>query len=84
MCCSETHNSSAVASIATFFGSEIEEKQSICCLKSKSLNFILLFIEILLYKISAFKIIDYYNIYIYIYIYMYIYIYRNGFDLVFY
>ncbi len=48
-------------------------------LKSKSLNFILLFIEILLYKISAFKIIDYYNIYIYV-----IYIYRNGFDLVFY
>ncbi len=52
-CCSETHNSSAVALIATIFISEIEQKQSAFCLKSKSLNFNLLFIEIILYKISV-------------------------------
>ncbi len=52
-CCSETHNSSAVALIATIFVSEIEQKQSAFCLKSKSLNFNLLFIEIILYKISV-------------------------------
>ncbi len=52
VCCLETHNSSAVALIAIIFGCEIEQKQSIFCLKSKSLNFNL-FIEILLYKISV-------------------------------
>ncbi len=46
-------NSSAVALIATIFVSKIEQKQSIFCLNSKSLNFNLLFIEILLYKISV-------------------------------
>ncbi len=35
----ETHNSSAVALIATIFVSEIEQQQSVFCLKSKSLNF---------------------------------------------
>ncbi len=35
MCCSETHNSSAVALSATIFIAEIEQKQSIFCLKSK-------------------------------------------------
>ncbi len=52
LCCSETHNSSAVALIATIFGCEIEQKQLIFCLKSKSLNFNFLFNDILLYKIS--------------------------------
>ncbi len=46
-------NSSAVALVATIFVSEIEQKQSIFCLKSKSLNLNLLFIEILLYKNSV-------------------------------
>ncbi len=53
VCCSETHNSSAVALIGTILVSEIEQKQSIFCLKSKSLNFNFLFIEILMYKISV-------------------------------
>ncbi len=53
MCCSETHNSSAVALIATIFVSKIKKKQSVFCLKSKSLNFNLLLVEILLYKISV-------------------------------
>ncbi len=57
VCCSETHNSSAVALIATIFVGEIEQKQSIFCLKSKSLNFNLLFIEILLCKISHIAIV---------------------------
>ncbi len=48
-----THNSSAVALIRTIFISEIEQKQSIFCLKSKSLHFNFLFIKILLYKISV-------------------------------
>ncbi len=52
LCCSETHNSSAVALIETIFVSEIEQKQSIFCLKYNSLNFCLLF-EIPLYKISV-------------------------------
>ncbi len=51
--CSETHNSSAVALIAPIFVSEIEQKQSIFSLKSQSLDFNFLFIEILLFKISA-------------------------------
>ncbi len=50
--CSETHNSSAVALIETIFVSEIDQKQSIFCLKYKSLNCILLF-EIPLYIISV-------------------------------
>ncbi len=49
----ETHNSSAVALIATIFIGEIEQKQSVFCIKSKSLNFNLLFVETLLYKISV-------------------------------
>ncbi len=53
VCCSQTHDSSALALIATILVGEIEQKQSIFCLKSKSLNFNLLFIEILLYKISV-------------------------------
>ncbi len=53
MCCSETGNSSAVALIRTIFGSENEQKQSVFCLKSKSLNFNSLFIEIILYKINV-------------------------------
>ncbi len=48
-----THNSSAVFLIRTIFISEIEQKQSIFCLKSKSLHFNFLFIKILLYKISV-------------------------------
>ncbi len=52
--CSETHNSSAVALITTIFVSEIEQKQKVgLCLKSQSLDFNFLFIEILLYKISV-------------------------------
>ncbi len=51
MCCSETHKSSAVALIKNIFVSEIEQKQSIFCQKSKSLNFTLF--EVLLYKISV-------------------------------
>ncbi len=43
------HNCSAVALIGTILGCEIEQKQSIFCLKSKSLNFNFLFIEIQLY-----------------------------------
>ncbi len=50
MCCSETHNSCAVALIVTIFVGEIEQKQSILGLKSKSLNCNLFFIKILLYK----------------------------------
>ncbi len=50
--CSETHNSSAVALIETIFVSEIYQKQSIFCLKYKSLNCSLLF-EIPLYIISV-------------------------------
>ncbi len=53
LCVARRRNSSAVALIATIFVSEIEQKQSIFCLKSMSLNFNLLFIEILLYKISV-------------------------------
>ncbi len=53
LCVAQRHNSSAVALIVTIFGGEIEQKQSVFCLKSKSLNFNLLFIEILLYKISC-------------------------------
>ncbi len=53
LCCSETHNSSAVALIATISVGKIEQKLSILGLKSKSLNFNLLLIEILLYKISV-------------------------------
>ncbi len=36
VCCSETHNSSAVALIATIFVSEIEQKQSVFWIKSVS------------------------------------------------
>ncbi len=45
LCCSETQNSSAVALIGTIFISEIEQKQSILCLKCKSLNFNFLFLN---------------------------------------
>ncbi len=53
LCVARRHNSSAVALVATIFVSEIEQKQSIFCLKSKSLNLNLLFIEILFYKNSV-------------------------------
>ncbi len=53
LCCSETHNSSAVALIATISVGKIEQKLSILGLKSKSLNFNLLLIKIILYKISV-------------------------------
>ncbi len=53
LCVAQRRNSSAVALIAAIFVSEIEQKQSVFCLKSKSLNFNSLFIEILLYKISV-------------------------------
>ncbi len=53
LCCSETLNSSAVALNGTIFVGKTEQKRSIFSLKSKSLNFNLLFIAILLYKISV-------------------------------
>ncbi len=52
LCCSEIQNSSAVALIGTIFISETEQKQSILCLKCKSLNFNFMFIELLMYKIT--------------------------------
>ncbi len=52
LCCSKTQNSSAVALIWTIFISEIEQKQSILCLKCETLNFNFLFIKLLLYKIT--------------------------------
>ncbi len=49
---SETQNSFCCSFDWNIFISEIEQKQSILCLKCKSLNFNFLFIELLLYKIT--------------------------------
>ncbi len=45
-CCSETQNS-AVAVFGIIFIGEMEQKQAIWCLKHKSLNINLLFMELL-------------------------------------